>query len=67
MGGGAHPNKRRVAAKSSRVEGAVRRGRRGKEKEWTDCIQSDIAEDESKATVLEAEVWVDMVTEGGRR
>ena len=24
------------------LEGAVRRGRGGKEKEWTDCIQSDI-------------------------
>ena len=23
-------------------EGAVRRGRGGKEKEWTDCVQSDI-------------------------
>ena len=24
------------------LEGAVRRGRVGKEKEWTDCVQSDI-------------------------
>ena len=24
------------------LEGAVRRGRGGKEKEWTDCFQSDI-------------------------
>ena len=24
------------------LEGAVRRGRSGKEKEWTDCVQSDI-------------------------
>ena len=24
------------------LEGAVRRGRGGKEKEWTDCVQSDI-------------------------
>ena len=24
------------------LEGAVRRGRDGKEKEWTDCVQSDI-------------------------
>ena len=23
------------------LEGAVRRGRGGKEKEWTDCVQSD--------------------------
>ena len=24
------------------LEGAVRRGRGGKEEEWTDCVQSDI-------------------------
>ena len=24
------------------LDGAVRRGRGGKEKEWTDCVQSDI-------------------------
>ena len=24
------------------IEGAVRRGRGGKEKEWTECVQSDI-------------------------
>ena len=40
-------------------------------KEWTDCVQSDIrafgiAED-WKATALKAEVWVETVTEGGRR
>ena len=53
------------------LEGAVRRGRRGKEKEWTDWIQSDIRAfgiaGDWKATALEAEVWVEMVTEGGRR
>ena len=27
---------------SGNLEGAVRRGRGGKEKEWTDCVQSDI-------------------------
>ena len=48
------------------LEGAVRRRWGGKEKEWTDCVQSDIrafgmAEDR-KATV-----WVETVTEGGRR
>ena len=53
------------------LEGAVRRGRGGKEKEWTDCVQIDIrafgiAED-WKATALKAEVWVETVTEGGRR
>ena len=38
------PNERRAAAEANRgnLEGAVRRGRGGKEKEWTDCVQSDI-------------------------
>ena len=53
------------------LEGAVRRGRGGKEKEWTDCIQSDIRAfgiaGDWKATALKAKVWVEMVTEGGRR
>ena len=49
----------------------MRRGRGGKEKEWTDCVQSgiwafDITVD-WKATALEAEVWVETVAEGGRR
>ena len=53
------------------LEGAVRRGRSGKEKEWTDCVQSDIrafgiARD-WKATALKTEVWVERGTEGGRR
>ena len=53
------------------LEGAVRRGRGGKEKEWTDCVQSDIRAfgiaGDWKATALNAEVWVETVTEGGRR
>ena len=53
------------------LEGAVRRGRGGKEKEWTDCVQSDIRAfgviGDWKATALEAEVWVETVAEGGRR
>ena len=53
------------------LEGAVRRGRGGKEKEWTDCVQSDIRAfgiaGDSKATALKAEVWVETVTEGGWR
>ena len=53
------------------LEGAVRRRRGGKEKEWTDCVQSDIRAfgitGDWKATALEAEVYVEMVTEGGRR
>ena len=53
------------------LEGAVRRGQGGKEKKWTDCVQSDarafgIAGD-WKATAMEAGVWVETVTEGGRR
>ncbi|CAM9796722.1 unnamed protein product [Ascophyllum nodosum] len=42
------------------LEGAVRRGRGGREKEWTDCLQSDIRafgiSGDWKATALEAEV-----------
>ena len=53
------------------LEGAVRRGRGGKEKEWTDCVQSDIRAlgiaGGWKATALKAEVWVETATEGGRR
>ena len=53
------------------LEGAVRRGRGGKEKEWTDCVQSDIRTfgiaGDWKAMALNAEVWVETVTEGGRR
>ena len=53
------------------LEGAVRRGRGGKEKEWTDCVQSDIRAfgmtGDWKATALKDEVWVETVTEGGRR
>ena len=57
------------------LEGAVRRGRSGKEKEWTDYAQSGIrafgiARD-WKTTALKAEVWVrvrvETVTEDGRR
>ena len=53
------------------LEGAVRGGRGGKEKEWVDCVQSDIQafgiSRDWKATALTAEVWVETVTEGGRR
>ena len=49
----------------------MRRGRGGKEKEWTDCVQSDIRAFDiagnGKATALKAEVWVDTVTKCGRR
>ena len=53
------------------LEGAVRRGRGGKEKEWTDCVQSDIRAfditGDWKTMALKSEVWVEAVTEGGRR
>ena len=53
------------------LEGAVRRRRGGKEKEWTDCVQSDIRPfgitGDWKATALEVEVWVETVAKGGRR
>ena len=42
-----------------------------KEKEGTDCVQSDIRAfviaGDWKATALKAEVWVETVTKGGRR
>ena len=54
--------------RSRNLESAVRRGRGGKEKEWTDCIQSDIRAFDIagnwKATALEAEMWIKTVTEG---
>ena len=70
------PNERRAVAKTKRImfgnlEGAVRRGQGGKEKEWTDCVQSDIRAfgitGDWKTMALKAEVWVEAVTKGGRR
>ena len=53
------------------LEGAVQRGRGGEEKEWTDCVQSNIRSfgvtGDWKAMALKAEVWVEAVTEGRRR
>ena len=53
------------------LEGAVRKGRGGKEKEWTDCVQSDIRAfgitGDWKTMAFEAKVWIEAVTEGGRR
>ena len=49
----------------------MRRGRGRKEKEWTDCVQSDIRAfgitGHWKTMALKAEVRVEAVTEGGRR
>ena len=56
---------------SGNLEGAVRRGRGGKEKEWTDCVQSVIRAfgimGDWKTTALKAKVWAEAVAEGGRR
>ena len=53
------------------LEGAVRRGRGGKEKVWAECVRSDIRAfgitGDWKAVALKAEAWVEVVTEGGRR
>ena len=53
------------------LEGAGRRGRGGKEKDWTDCVQSDIRAfgitGDWKTMAFKAEVWVEAVPEGGRR
>ena len=50
-------------------EGAVRRGRGGKGKECTDCVQSDIRAfgiaGECESTVLEADEWDETVMEVG--
>ena len=50
------------------LEGAVRRGCGGKQKEWTDCVQSDIRAfgiaGDWKATGFKAEVWVETAMEG---
>ena len=46
------------------LEGAVRGGRGRKEKEWTDCVQSDIRAfgimGDRKVTALEAEGWAEV-------
>ena len=43
----------------------------GTEKEWTDCVQSNIRAfaiaGDCKAMALKTEVWVETVTEDGRR
>ena len=53
------------------LEGSVRRGRGDKKKERTDYVQSDIRAfgiaGDRETTALIAEVWIETVTEGGRR
>ena len=69
MSGGRLPNAKRIMF--GILEGAVRRGQGGKEKEWTDCVQSDLRAfgitGDWKTMALKAKVWVEAVTEGGRR
>ena len=51
------------------LEGAVPRGRGGNEKEWDNCVQSNIQAfgiaGRWEATALEEGVWTQAVTEGG--
>ena len=54
------------------LEGEVRRRRGGKKnKKSTDCVQIDVRvfgiAGDYKVTALEAEVWVETITEGGGR
>ena len=53
------------------LKGAVRRGRGGKEKEWVDCVQSDVRAlviaRNWKATALETLMWVETGMESVRR
>ena len=50
---------------------AIFGGRHAKEKEWANCVQSDIrafgVTGDWKTMASKAEVWVEAVTEGGRR
>ena len=73
MRGRAHPNERRAAAKTNRVRKPclALRVQGGKEKKWTDCVESDIWASglarNWEATALEADVYVEAITESGRR
>ena len=53
------------------LKNAVLRRWGGEEKEWSDCVQVDVRAfgitEDWKATALEAEVWIETVTEGVRR
>ena len=53
------------------LEGSLRRGRGGKKEGWIDCIQSAVRAfriaGDWKAKVSDEDVWVETVTEGGRR
>ena len=68
MSGGQLPTKRIIFGN---LEGKVQRGRDGKEKEWTDCVQSDIRTfgitGDWKAMALKDEVWAEAATERGEK
>ena len=53
------------------LEGAVRREGGGKEKDWANSLRSDVRvfgiAGDRKATALVTEIWVETLTEGGRR
>ena len=67
MSGGRLPKQSESCSETSRVQCGEDR----KEKEWTDCVQSDIRAFgitvDWKARSLKAEVWVETDTEGGQR
>ena len=67
MSGGRLPKR----VKIGNLKGAVRRGRDGKEKEWANCIQSDIPAlgitRDWKLMALKAKAWIEAVTEGRQR
>ena len=74
MCGDAPPNERRAVAKANHVRkprgrSAERTGWEGEE--WTYCVQSDIRAfgitGDWKTMALKAEVWVETLTEDGRR
>ena len=76
MGGGYSPPSERAGgcqrkSSSTTLRVAGRRGWGGKEKEWNDCVPSDVRAfgiaGNAEATTLEAEVWVETAMEGRRR
>ena len=72
MGEDAHPNERLPKQiVFGNLEDVVRRGQGGKEKERTDCVQSDIrafgVEEGWKATALKYDVWLRRSRRVGRR
>ena len=54
-----------------KLDGARKRGRGGKEKEWVDCVEKDVRafgiSGDWEALSLQEDVWYNTVVEGGRR